>query len=450
MPVSISMLKLGAKLISNCKNQNGLISSSIKIPQLVITRAASQLYPSTSKSWDDAMVKAESLVEDAANLSSLHNLIGGEFVSISKYLERLVGTNHPMLETAKRCAYISEGRMGSPQARGLTVLLMAKASENMFRAGVDKSFDYEKLARDQISLAEMTEITYSTYMIHRGVMDLTMLGSEDQGISLNANSENDSIIDEQAKGLHYGNKVSILCGDFLLAHVMRGFGDLFNSKAVQLISSAISKFSEGEFLLIDDWRSKNFMLKEESRDINRWIARSFSSIGMLQANTCQAALVLAKCSERLQEKANKFGKNLAMAWQAHTELQPFLSSQYEPIQLAELGPFPSFDLNSLPVLLFLRNTYISNNKNFNLMLKDVTVSKNQSSTHINLGQHRHQDEINYELLHKMILEQREPIDQTYKVIEGYSKKALEQLEYFPRSQAREALQNICNSLNRRL
>lgn len=430
-----SLRKSGSQLRSG--NECTFLNS--KRQQIKTTRCSSQLYPITSRRWDDAMLQAETIVGSSSNLSNLQEWMSGEFNNITKYLQKLIGTNHPMLETAKRCAYISEGRMGGAQARGLTVILTAKAVENLSRHTNDNvGGSANQLLKNQLSLAEMTEMTYSAYMIHRGVMDLKLHGLEQVTSVKNIDEST-----QYAKGIHYGNKVSVLCGDFLLAYVMRGLGDLFSSKAVDLVASAITDFMEGEFLLIDDWRSKNYLLSEQSRDLTRWQRRSYSSIGSLQGNTCQAALVLGGIEGKLQKDANAFGKNLGMAWQAHTELQPFLNQVYEPIELPEMPPYPSFDLNCLPVMLFLRESYNAK-RNFRLMLDEVKGDKMMEIDVMN--QHRHQESVNYEKLHKLILEQDYAIQETYKIIRQYSQKAMSHLESFPNNEAKDILLNICESL----
>lgn len=406
------------------------------------------------------MVKAESIVGDSSNFSNLQQWVSGEFNNITKYLQRLVGTNHPMLETAKRCTYISEGKMGSAQARGLTVMLTAKAvSELTNRPGLSAK-ERDEIIRNQISLAEMTEMTYSAYMIHRGVMDLKMHGLESvvlkqAGEKQVGSAEAGDMDPKQAKALHYGNKVSVLCGDFLLAYVMRGLGDLFSSKVVDLVASAITNFMEGEFMLIDDWRSENYLLTAESRDLGRWIRRSQATIGSLQGNTCQASLVLANIPGKLQLDAREMGRNIGLAWQAHTELQPFLRDTYEPIELPEMPPYPAYDLNCLPVLLFLRRSHDSN-RNFRLMLNDIKNVRDRSESSglvpfaSAINQHRHQELVDYGRLHGLILDQgREAIDETYRIIQGYSERAMEHMELLPQSEAKDVLFKICESLYKR-
>lgn len=440
--------------ISNLSLRKVSITSPFRPRSISATpiRSASQLYPTTSQKWDDAMVKAESIAGDASNFSNLQNLVGREFTSITKYLQRLIGTNHPMLETAKRCSYISEGKMGSAQARGLIVLLTAKAIDSIVAESVLKPESREQTIRRQISLAEMTEMTYSAYMIHRGVMDLKMHGLEEVSIKYDESLKRSV---ESVRGLHYGNKVSVLCGDFLLAYVMRGLGDLFNSKAVDLVASAITDFINGEFLLLDDWTSKNYLLTENSRDLDRWERRSYATLGSLQGNTCQATLVVANVRGDLEEHAREFGKNIGLAWQAHTELQPFLNDTYEPIELPDMPPYPAYDLNCLPVMLFLRNAYHTR-ANFRLLLDDIKgfciddISRKSHKLDFDIAnQHRHQEAVDYKKLHEIILDNGHAVAETFKMINGYAIKAQEHLRPFPPSQAKDVLNNICESLYRK-
>lgn len=404
-------------------------------------RSASILYPTTSQRWDNAMVEAETMVGNSSDFSNLHKMVSGEFTSITKYLQKLIGTNHPMLETAKRCTYISEGKMGSAQARGLIVILTAKASENsrqLSQGHPGRLRPDMDLIKDQVSLAEMTEITYSAYMMHRGVMDLKVRDKED------IRDESDLV--NEKNGIHYGNKVSILCGDFLLAYVMRGLGDLFSSQVVNLVASAIKDFMEGEFLLIEDWTDRNYLLTDRSRDPTRWERRSISSIGSLQGNTCQGSVVLAGADDILQKAANEFGKNLSLAWQAHTEIQPFRNEYYEPIQLAEMLPFPAFDLNCLPVILFLKNSY--GRKNFRLLINEVkSIETSRTSGSSLIRQHLHQELVDYEKLHKMVRSDKDAIGQTYRLIRNFSQEAIKHLMLFKPSEARDMLEKICVSLH---
>ncbi|CAA3018596.1 decaprenyl-diphosphate synthase subunit 2 [Olea europaea subsp. europaea] len=436
--------------------------ASLSSPQA--SRAASQLYPTTSERWDAAMLQAESIVGDASSFSSLQKWVSGEFNNITKYLQRLVGTNHPMLETAKRCTYISEGKMGSAQARGLTVMLTSKAVGELMKHSCTSEKQLEEVLKNQMSLAEMTEMTYSAYMIHRGVMDLKMHGLESTTTTTTTTTGGlteqraDLEVSRQARALHYGNKVSVLCGDFLLAYVMRGLGDLFSSKVVDLVASAITDFMEGEFMLLDDWRSANYLLSREARDLSRWVRRSHSTIGSLQGNTCQASLVLANIQAKLQYDARELGRNLGLAWQAHTELQPFLRERYEPIELPEMPPYPAFDLNCLPVLLFLRGAHDDKARNFRLLLDEIkspeaNANANSSSPQaktdgrLNLiNQHEHQELVNYGRLHELVLADKNAIGETYKLIRSHSTRAIKHLDSFPPSESKEVLVNICESL----
>ena len=82
------------------------------------------------------------------------------------------------------------------QTRGLLVLLVSKASNG-------KSSD---ILPSQRSLAEITELVHTAHLIHSGVVNLT--------------SPNNN--------LEQGNKMAILCGDFLLAHACVSLAALKN------------------------------------------------------------------------------------------------------------------------------------------------------------------------------------------------------------------------------
>lgn len=399
-------------------------------------RFSSQLYPATSQSWNKAMLQVETILGDTSSYSNLRQWVSGEYTTIMKYLQKLVGTNHPMLETAKRCAYIGEGRMGSAQARGLIVLLTAKT------ASQKQDLYNELIYKNQMSLAEMTEMIYSAFMIHRGVMDLKMASLKEGTIEP---SENSSPEIRSSKAIHYGNKLSVLSGDFLLAYVMRGLGDLHNSKVVDLMATAITDFMEGEFLLIEDWRNLDYLRSENSRDLARWEKRTYSTIGSLQGNSCQSSMLLAGKDTRLQMKAYDFGKNLGFAWQAHAELQPFRDTTYRHVELPEMPPFPAFDLNCLPVIHFMRNIKDVESLLNNIKCNSTSVDGNNNGD-INYDQHQHQESISYEELHNLIVKDGRAIDETHRTIESYAREAIGCLEEFPVSQSRDIMHAICRSL----
>lgn len=87
----------------------------------------------------------------------------------------------------------------SHETRGLIVLLVSKASNS------NKTTD---ILQGQRSLAEITELIHTAHLIHSGVINLQTPDNN----------------------LEMGNKMAILCGDFLLAHACVTLAALENNK----------------------------------------------------------------------------------------------------------------------------------------------------------------------------------------------------------------------------
>lgn len=92
------------------------------------------------------------------------------------------------------------------QTRGLLILLVSKASNNS--KVLAESAKTDGILTSQRSLAEITELIHTAHLIHNGV------------INLRTPDEN----------LEMGNKMAILCGDFLLAHACVSLAALQNVK----------------------------------------------------------------------------------------------------------------------------------------------------------------------------------------------------------------------------
>lgn len=95
------------------------------------------------------------------------------------------------------------------QPRGLLVLLISKA--------INKTTS--EILPNQRSLAEITELIHTAHLIHSGVVNIEM----------------------KDNNLELGNKMAILCGDYLLAHSCVSLAALQNAQ-VNLKDRNVSKF----------------------------------------------------------------------------------------------------------------------------------------------------------------------------------------------------------------
>ncbi|CAG2109140.1 unnamed protein product [Medioppia subpectinata] len=366
--------------------------------------ADSEPVTSASPDWDRAMSDAEKIVGYSTSYFSLRCLLSDEISNVALHLRKLVGTNHPLLETAKRLTYTGHSNM---QTRGLIVLLMSKAAGHP-TTSID-FIDAQQsagISQRQRSLAEMTEMIYSAHLIHRGILNLQP--------SLLLQSK-------KAMDLHFGNKMSVLSGDFLLASVWKGLGELRDTKVVELMATAIGDFMEGQFIIETE---STFPTTNAGKDF--WEERNFLRVGSLQANSCQSALQLSGHDDRLQVNAYDFGRNIALGWQAFTELQPFIDSYMHPLNTA-----PTFDLRSAPVVLHIENNGQS--------LDEIVLSGGEGEGEAGVADNSPQYDFNK--LHSLV-RNGPAIDKTRQLIREYTDKALQALEGFPKSDATNALSNI--------
>lgn len=375
--------------------------------------------------WDRAVSDAERLVGYQTSFLSLRWLLSDEIANIAVHLRKLVGRNHPLLKTAKFMLYNEKSAM---QAWGLIVLLVSKAAgysaESIPEMDQDKSCG---LLYTQRALAEVTEMIRVSHLVHNSLVNLQTQPKDETG------------------DIIFGNKISLLTGDYLLGHASLELANLRNQDITGVISSAIRDFTESEF--IGDRDNQNNVLPSRPNasygppsgtlsdldddhfetdvlkpiDVNKylgipekeWEVRHLLHAGHLLARSCQGALNLAKQPEELQKCGFLFGKHLSLAWQACLD--------YEPFRHHTLPHNTTFNLIGAPVLFHL--------------------SYDPSSyEEIEKGKHSIES-IDFAKLHSLI-RLGPGLKLTKDLQLKHTRKALKMLEHFPQSDARTALENI--------
>lgn len=304
------------------------------------------------------------------------------------------------------------------QAWGLIVLLISKAaghSPNIPDMEQDKSAG---VLHSQRALAEITEMIRTSHVVHRGLVNL---------------QPNQSEYDSDFNDMMFGNKIALLSGDYLLSNSCAELASLRNQELVELISAALRDQCESEFVGPRDEQNLPLPARptQEEKDITpigvcsvqplvvvdalgnaeaEWTLRHVLSAGSLLGKSCQGALKLAGHPPALQEQGYRFGKHLALAWQACLDREPF--------QTAYSGPF---SLVSAPVL-------------FQLEYEPSLYSE------IEKGKKSVMD-IDYQLLHKAVLS-GPGLGKTRQLQKEHSQAALDVLQQLPQSDARTALTNI--------
>ncbi|CAK6962071.1 decaprenyl-diphosphate synthase subunit 2 [Scomber scombrus] len=145
-------------------------------------RTLSLFSSSGPSNWSKVVSDAEKIVGYPTSFMSLRCLLSDELSNVAMHVRKLVGTQHPLLNTAS-----------------------------------------------QRNLAEITELIHTAFLVHRGIVDLKEW----------------TVSDGPLKDMQFGNKMAVLSGDFLLANACTGLAQLDNTKVVELISSAIGDLVQG-------------------------------------------------------------------------------------------------------------------------------------------------------------------------------------------------------------
>lgn len=373
-------------------------SRSLDITSSLGSRRGQSSGPPTH--WNQVVSEAEKIVGYPTSFMSLRCLLSDELSNIAMQVRKLVGTQHPLLTTARDLVHDSRNNL---QLRGLVVLLISKAAGPSSVNAACQDYDMASgIYSCQRSLAEITEVIHTALLVHRGIVNLNELQSSDGPL----------------KDMQFGNKIAILSGDFLLANACSGLALLQNSKVVELIANALMDLVQGVY------RENSTTAKEnditEDIGISAWKEQTFLSHGALLAKSCQAAMELAKHDAEVQDMAFQYGKHMAMSHKINSDLQPFIKEKTNDAM--------TFNLNSAPVVL--HQEFLGRD----LWIKQIAEAKENGR-------------LNYAKLRETI-KAGKGVTSAIDLCRYHGNKALVALESFPPSEARSALENIVFAVTR--
>ncbi|XP_005933914.1 decaprenyl-diphosphate synthase subunit 2 [Haplochromis burtoni] len=364
-------------------------------------RTLSLFSSSGSSNWSKVVSDAEKIVGYPTSFMSLRCLLSDELSNVAMHLRKLVGTQHPLLNTARGFVYDSKNNL---QMRGLVVLLLSKAAGPSHAAS-------DLLAQDMVSgiypsqrnLAEITELIHTAFLVHRGIVNLKEWTDSDGPL----------------KDMQFGNKMAVLSGDFLLANACTGLAQLNNTKVVELISSAIGDLVQGVYYENSHNTEENGLT--DGIDVAAWEEQTFLSHGALLAKSCQAAMELAKHDKESQRLAYKYGKHLSLGHKLNSDLQPFMKSRVgEPL---------SFSLSAAPVVF---HRQIMGRETWHHQLQQAKTLRNQ---------------LDYSKLLAAVKSEK-GVSTAMDLCCYHGNKALEAIQAFPSSEARSALENIASAVTK--
>ncbi|CAH0729003.1 unnamed protein product, partial [Brenthis ino] len=307
----------------------------------------------TKPDWNRAVSEAEKIVGYPTSFLSLRWVLSDEIANVALHLRKLVGSNHPLLKTAKNLIYNGKNNM---QAWGLIVLLVSKAAGHSPEIPDMEQDKAAGVLHSQRALAEVTEMIRTSHLVHKGL------------VNMNARQ----VVAGEPDDMMFGNKIALLSGDYLLANSCSELANLRNQELVELMSSAVRDLAEAEFLGDRDEQNNPLPsrpLPEDQRETasewdcilaplpmkgvagcaqREWAARHVLAAGALLGKSCSAALKLAGHKPALQTQGYLFGCHLALAWQAFLDLEAFTGP--EPASFSLVGAPLAFTLEDRPEL----------------------------------------------------------------------------------------------------
>lgn len=209
------------------------------------------------------------------------------------------------------------------------------------------------------------------------------------------------------------NKASVLVGDYLLAKGLLLSLENKDFKVLEILSEAVKKMSEGELLQLE----KSRLLNITEEDYFSIIKNKTAS---LLASACAAGAFSASQDEDLTEKLRLFGENTGIAFQIKDDLFDYGS--------ADIGKPTGNDIRekklTLPLIYTLKTVSEETRRKLIYIIKNK--NKDKSSVQLVIEEVKKAGGIKY----------------AEEVMATYKKAALDLLEGFPASDAREALSEM--------
>ena len=209
------------------------------------------------------------------------------------------------------------------------------------------------------------------------------------------------------------NKASVLVGDYLLAKGLLLSLENKDFKVLEILSDAVKKMSEGELLQLE----KSRLLNITEEDYFSIIKNKTAS---LLASACAAGAFSASQDEDLTEKLRLFGENTGIAFQIKDDLFDYGSE--------DVGKPTGNDIRekklTLPLIYTLKTVSAETRRKLIYIIKNK--NKDKSSVQLVIEEVKKAGGIKY----------------AEEVMATYKKAALDLLEGFPSSDAREALSEM--------
>lgn len=209
----------------------------------------------------------------AETLRDLYEPIAGDLARVEEILEQELQSEFPCVDRLARHGM----RLGGKRLRPALVLLAAQACG--------------KTTHEHLTLAAVVEMVHTATLVHDDVLDSALVRRHLDSVNS-----------------RWGNRASILLGDFLFTHAFYLASTLPTTMGCQSIGWATNRVCEGELRQIDS--QGNFDLSEQE-----YLSIIESKTAELCACSCKLGAHYAGADQHRREAFDRFGRCLGIAFQ---------------------------------------------------------------------------------------------------------------------------------------
>ena len=371
-------------------------------------------------------------------------IVGKELKFLTKNIQQLLGSGHPMLDTVAKYYTQSEGK----HMRPLLVLLMSRATAPTPKAArrhsslptastiddpispptvlsdvnpshpsnnplsttsIENAYtaDGSDILPSQRRLAEITELIHTASLLHDDVID----NSVARRSSPSAN-------------VSFGNKMAVLAGDFLLGRASVALARLRDAEVIELLATVIANLVEGEFMQL-----KNTALDEPNPTwtedtLSYYLQKTYLKSASLISKSCRAAALLGEKSPEVVGAAYSYGRNLGLAFQLVDDMLDYTTTSESLGKPA--GADLELGLATAPLLFAWKD---------NQQLGVLVGRKFAADGDVQMA--------------KDLVARSDGIEQTRALAQDYADKAAYAISRFPDSEAKEGLLEMCVKATKR-
>lgn len=370
--------------------------------------------------------------------------VAKEMKSLTKHIQRLLGSGHPLLDTVAKYYTQSEGK----NVRPLLVLLMSQAtsgcSKNARRPSTtSQSTVDEPISRPAILSDENPSIlahgtpSLNTAYTQTGIESSNILPSQRRLAEITelihtASLLHDDVIDNSisrrsspSANVTFGNKMAVLAGDFLLGRASVALARLRDAEVIELLATVIANLVEGEFMQLQNTALDEKQPVWTEDTLSYYLQKTYLKTASLISKSCRAAALLGGSSPEVVEAAYSYGRNLGLAFQLIDDMLDYSTNAFDLGKPA--GADLELGLATAPLLFAWRN---------NQQLGVLVGRKFAVEGDVQMA--------------REMVARSDGIEKTRALAQEYADKAVNAIKAFPASEAKDGLLEMCSkTMNRK-